>query len=72
VTDPPKPESLTRQVLILLFCWLALSIGSCAGFLNLSGGSGVLAGILALGFAAGVCLIIATVIWAVVRAVSRD
>jgi hypothetical protein len=70
--NPTKPRSITKQVLILVFSGLVLSVGSCAGFLNTVSGSNPISFIFAFGFIAGVVMIIGTIIWAVIRAASGD
>ena len=66
--DDSKPRSIGKQVLILIFSGLLLSVGSCAGFLNTVNINGPIAPIFALGFVAGVLLMIGALIWAVVQA----
>jgi hypothetical protein len=68
----PKPASITKQVLILLFSGLLLSAGSCAGFLGTANGSNPLAFMFAIGFVAGVVMMFCTVVWAVIRAASGE
>ena len=68
----PKPTSITKQVVILLFSGLILSAGSCAGFLGTATGSNPLAFVFAIGFIAGVVMMFCTFVWAVIRAVSGD
>jgi hypothetical protein len=70
--NPAKPASITKQVLILLFSGLILSVGSCAGFLGASTGSDPIAFVFAIGFVAGVVMMLGTVIWAVIRTLSVD
>jgi hypothetical protein len=69
---PSKPPSITKQVVILLFGGLILSVGSCAGFLGTAGGSNPIAFVFAIGFVASVLMMIATVVWAVSRARRND
>jgi hypothetical protein len=66
--DPSRPTSVTKQVVILIFSGLIMSVGSCAGFLGTAGGSNPIAFVFAIGFVAGVVMLIGTVVWAVIRA----
>lgn len=70
--DPSKPASITKQVVTLLFGGLILSVGSCAGFLGTAGGSNPIAFVFAIGFVAGVVMMLATAVWAAIRGVRGD
>lgn len=72
MVDPSKPASITKQVVILLFGGLILSVGSCAGFLGAADKSNPIAFVFAIGFVAGVVMMLATAVWAVIRTARDD
>ena len=71
-SESSKPESITKQVVILLISGFILSAGSCAGFLGSINGSGTVSFLLAGGFLAGLVIMIGAIIWAIVRAGSSN
>jgi hypothetical protein len=68
----PKSRSTVKQAVVLLATGLVLSAGSCAGFLDTAKNGGAIARVFAVGFVAGVLLMIGTFVWAVVRAARDD
>jgi hypothetical protein len=67
----PKQGSITKQVLVLLFSGLILSVGSCAGFIQSVSKPGTLTNVFALGFGAGLLIMLGTVVWAIAHAVRQ-
>jgi hypothetical protein len=68
--DPLKQNSIGKQAVILIISGLFLSIGSCAGFLNI--GSGSLAVVFGAGFLVGLILVFGALLWVLVHAVTSD
>jgi hypothetical protein len=68
----PKSRSTMKQTLILLASGLVLSAGSCAGFLDTVTKGGATVSFFALGFVAGVLLMLGSILWAVVQAARHD
>jgi hypothetical protein len=72
MAEQPRSESRVVQIVLLLIGGLALSVGSCAGFLNANFGSDLIGIAFALGFFAGIIMMVGAFVRGVTRASHKE